>query len=292
MYLSPEHLSLNNTFTQVKPQLSTILEKGSGEVNEDVILCGKNGTYGVFDGATSLVQARYENNFTGGRLAAQLCADTFGTEKKDLRDCARLANEKIRKHAILQGVSYTLKEELWSTSAAVVRLHENSFTWCQMGDCHILVIYDDNTFSLLSKDPGHDVATLQAWRKQAADTSGSIMDIMADEIIRVRRGMNIDYGVLNGEPQALKFLQSGEESLAGVKDMLLFSDGLIPPRRNPAAAIDCDTVVALYFQGGLPELRKKIRATELTDLGCRVYPRFKTHDDISAVALNFSMNKR
>ncbi len=288
MYLSPEQLPFSSSLTVTTPRISTLLEKGSGPINEDVILRGKNQTYGVFDGATSLVQTRYTDGLTGGLLAAQICAQTFGELSEDLSACACQANAGIKAEAVASGVNFESKEGLWSTSAAVIRLEDDSFSWCQIGDSHILAIYWDNSYRLLSVDPGHDRETLLAWKRQAATASGTIMEVMAEEILHVRRCMNINYGVLNGEPEALDFLQSGEESLQGVRDIVLFSDGLLPPRKNPEAPIDLDAIVSRYNQGGLNAIREHVRTTELTDIGCRIYPRFKTHDDISAVALSFS----
>jgi len=269
MYLSPEQLSLTNTYPVTAPKISTLLEKGSGGVNEDAIVCGNNSTYGVFDGATSLVPTKYEDDLTGGNIASQICAKVFGDIPGDLRECARQANLKINQHAKASGVNFNRKEELWSVSAAVVRLHANSFNWCQIGDCHILLIYNDNSYTLLTRDPGHDVATLQAWQQRTEESDGQIMEVMAEEILNVRRRMNIAYGVLNGEQRALKFLQTGKESLENVKDILIFSDGLIPPRRNPADPIDLDEIVSLYTHGELQSLRDFVRNKELSDLGCR-----------------------
>ncbi len=288
MFLSPEQLSFPSSLAVTTPRISTLLEKGSGTINEDVILRGKNGTYGVFDGATSLVQTRYTDGLTGGLLAAQICAQTFGELSEDLSACACQANARIKAEAVATGVNFKCKEELWSTSAAVIRLEDDSFSWCQLGDSHILAVYWDNSYRLLSVDPGHDRETLLAWKRQAATAPGTIMEVMAEEILHVRRGMNINYGVLNGEPEALHFLHCGKESLQGVRNIVIFSDGLLPPRENPAAPIDLDAIVSLYMQGGLTGIREYVRSTELTDIGCRIYPRFKTHDDISAVALSFS----
>ncbi len=288
MFLSPEQLSFTSSLAVTKPRISSLLEKGSGTINEDVILRGKNRIYGVFDGATSLVQTRYTDGLTGGLLAAQICAQTFGESNEALSASASQANARIKAEAVASGVDFKSKEEMWSTSAAVIRLEDDSFSWCQIGDSHILAIYWDNSYRLLSVDPEHDRETFQAWKRHAAVVSGTIMEVMAEEILQVRRGMNINYGVLNGEPEALEFLHSGEESLQGVRDIVLFSDGLLPPRRNPAAPIDLDTIISLYIQGGLTAIREHVRTTELTDIGCRIYPRFKTHDDISAVALSFS----
>jgi hypothetical protein len=98
--------------------------------------------------------------------------------------------------------------------------------------------------------------------------------------------MNNAYGVLNGEVEALDFLQSGSQSLDNVRNVLVYSDGLMLPQRNPESQQDLEMFVSLYKRGGLSCLRDHIRGKQLEDIGCRKYPRFKTHDDISAVALS------
>jgi hypothetical protein len=108
---------------------------------------------------------------------------------------------------------------------------------------------------------------------------------LAEQIHRVRLQMNVSYGVLNGEPQALDFIHHGYQDLDGVRDILLFTDGLYPPRETPQNGNDWQSLVNLYRCGGLPAVRDHVRHLQQTDPSCRKYPRFKQHDDIAAVAI-------
>jgi len=255
-----------------------------------MILVGER-TFGVFDGATSLMPALFAcgsgKSQTGGYLAAQACHDAFAAEENDLLVSARRANETIRNRALAAGVDYRRKEELWSASAAVVRLGRDHFSWCGIGDCRIVVVYDDGCHQVVTKDLDHDAVTLQSWRQKARRSSAGIMEVMAEEILRVRRRMNKDYGVFNGEAEALSFLDHGRSSLAGVRDLIIFSDGLDLPRSNPRAEHDIPAFLDLYHRGGLSAVRRAVRKMQLEDLLCTRYPRFKIHDDIGAVALRF-----
>lgn len=293
MYIEPEQFTpaaAGRVFCE-GPQISSLLEKGSGEVNEDMVLVGKR-TFGVFDGATSLMPAMYACGHTGechtgGYLAAQACHDTFAAEDGGLLAAARRANETIRVRAEDAGVDFRCKEELWSASAAVVRLEDEHFSWCGIGDCRIVVVHSDGRHTVLTGEYDHDAPTLQSWRRKAGGATAGIMEVMAAEILRVRRGMNRDYGVFSGEAEALTFLDHGTMALAGVRDIIIYSDGLDLPRKNPLAARDMQTFLDIYERGGLYTLHQRVRKTQLEDLSCTTYPRFKIHDDISAIALRF-----
>lgn len=269
-----------------RPRVATVYDKGSGSVNEDLLHTGGR-TFGVFDGATSLISAQECNGLSGGRIAAEICRDVFADEELDLSARAEKANRRIYSRSRAAGIDYQRKEELWSCSAAVLHLHADFFDWCQMGDCQILVIYRDGSYRLLTQNPGHDVDTLRLWQKRAADLNGNVLEIMADDVIRVRRRMNVDFGVFSGEKEALDFLDFGRESLAEVADVLLFSDGLFLPQENPGDSQDLAFFVSLYRQGGLERIWNYVRNRQLEDISCKKYPRFKTHDDISGVALSF-----
>ncbi|MEE4240564.1 MAG: protein phosphatase 2C domain-containing protein [Desulfopila sp.] len=286
MFESPICSGSSSVVISDTPRISTLLEKGSGAANEDELLIGIK-TYGVFDGATSLVAESYSNGRSGGKMAADICKAAFSDESRGLQLAAVAANQAIREEYCDAGITLHRKEELWSCSAAVVRLSENSFDWCQIGDCQIVVIREDGSSLVLGRTPDQDVETLQRWKEKTVHSDESVMETMSREILEVRRRTNIDFGVFNGEPAALKFLQNGTVSLSGVKDIVLFSDGLLLPQTDPGALPDWEHFIALYREGGLKEIRNYVRMLQLRDITCRNYPRFKIHDDISGIALSF-----
>lgn len=284
MYLAPENHFPSVTIAPVRPDVAVLYEKGSSSVNEDLVLTGDT-TFAVFDGSTSLVPQLLGKGRTGGRMAAQISRDIFADESLALADAAGIANRRIRRQAVLNGVDYRRKEEMWSTSLAAVRLSAEFIEWCRIGDCQILIVHEDGSCRLIGQTPSHDAPTLARWKVRAKNNPGAVMQVMAAEIADVRSRMNIDYGVLNGEAEALGFLQSGRLPLAGIKTILLYSDGLMLPQQDPHAGQDIGLFHALYAEGGLARLREHVRALQLGDIDCRLYPRFKTHDDIAAVAV-------
>lgn len=262
----------------------TLLEQGTGRLNEDCLVVRDN-LLAVFDGATSLSPALYENGLTGGWLASHIAAQTLRESKAPLPDLVRRANSAVRVAMRERGVLLHVKENLWSTSLAAVRMQDDHFEWAQLGDATVLVILQDGTHEVLAGSMEHDRETLTMWQAVAHTATRPIGQTLIDQIRRVRATMNMDYGVLSGEPEAMNFLRHGHRTLHDLSDILIFTDGLTLPRPDPSVATDFTPLVDLYLTGGLQAVRDHIRAVEAADPFCRAYPRFKTHDDIAAVAL-------
>ncbi len=286
MYLSTEQFALPHP-AQAIPRytVETLLEKGSGVLNEDVLL--ETGyLFGVFDGATSLEKRRFAGDLTGGLLAARIAAFTFQKGRGGLKHLADLANRRIRDSFLTENVSMAERHLLWLTSLAVIHLDENRFEYCQTGDAVILLILGDGGYRLVTPETDIDRETLHHWQKVSAMQTGTIQNLLADRIHQVRLQMNVSYGVLNGEPEALSFVQHGYHDLAGVSDILLFTDGLFLPKENPLDGDDWQCLVNIYRTAGLGAVRNHVRRLQNEDPRCRKYPRFKQHDDIAAVTIH------
>ena len=285
MYLATEQLAVPAAARFVPDiGVETLLEKGSSELNEDVLLEAEN-LFGVFDGATSLDKRRFHDGLTGGLLAARTAAHAFQQGRSSLYRLAEKANNGIRDALLNQQVAMSDRHRLWSTSLAVIRLGEGHVEYCRTGDALILFIHNDGSFRLVTPDIDIDRETLCLWQDSKVLSSTSIQDELADQILRVRLQMNVSYGVLNGEPEALDFICHGHEELTNVSDVLLFTDGLFLPRENPQKESDWEFFVKLYQLGGLQAVRDYVRGLQCQDPALKKYPRFKLHDDIAAVAI-------
>lgn len=280
-------------------KLEYILECGSGKLNEDNLIVEEN-LFGVFDGATSLDKRTFDNDKTGGFLASSAARSVFVKNHYPLISLARGANQEIYNQMLSHGVNLSKKENLWSTSTAVVRIKDDRLEWVQTGDCFIILVFKDNSHKVLVEKQDHDYDTLCMWKKEVekglakpdkilpvkskADTN-QISEVLSAQIKKIRSQMNESYGVLNGEEKAVDFLNYGYEALDQVKDILLFTDGLSMPRKNPERSKNFSSLVKDYLSLGLDGLAAKIRNMEKKDPHCTVYPRFKCHDDIAAIAI-------
>lgn len=290
MYLSTDQLTATYSFPSSSTfVVETLHEQGSGEYNEDILLLTEN-LFGVFDGATSLEKFYDINGNPGGRCAAMLAAQTFQDMDGSLAQIAESANGVIRKAQQLNNIPLNERHRLWSTSMAVVRLKDSSFEYCHTGDSMILLLYTDGRHALLTPELDIDSETLQLW-KDSPKLQQGIHSCLAAQILKVRLQMNVSYGVLNGEPESMQFLRHGRHSLAGISDILLFTDGLLLPRENPQETGDWENFAALYRCGGLARVRDHVRSLQREDAICRSYPRFKMHDDIAAIAVTLHCDR-
>ena len=266
----------------------TLLEQGSGRVNEDSLAITEMLSV-VCDGATSLHSAQSntaEKFGSGGQQAARITSSAFAeAPERDLLESARRANEFIRESMIDRGVDLLQRQQLWSTSFAAVQINGDSINWCQTGDCMIFLVLDDGSGHILTELPGQDREVLKLWQQIGASSTESIHQALAGEIGAVRRLMNREFGVLNGEQEALDFVSHGTIRNDRIAEVLLFSDGLFPPSTNPENPFDAELFIRLYERGGLTKVRDHVRSLQSTDPGCYRYPRFKRFDDISGIAL-------
>jgi serine/threonine protein phosphatase PrpC len=285
MYLSTEQLTTSRPYTNTfSYSVETLLEKGSGRMNEDVLLQDRN-LFGVFDGATSLSNSPPTKDYTGGLLAAQIAASAFQHGGDDLCRSVENANRRIRDAILKADIPLGKRHHYWSTSAAVVHIGKSSFNYCQTGDSLILVLHKDGSYRMITPEIDHDRETLQMWKQSKLPIEANIHDTLYAQILAVRLQMNVSYGVLNGEPEAMEFINHGRETLDSISAILLFTDGLFIPREYPQQKSDWGTFAQLYHQGGLKTIRDHVRRLQNQDPTCRQYPRFKTHDDIAAIAI-------
>ena len=263
--------------------ISSVCDQGCGAFNEDHLFIGKQ-TFGVFDGSSSLTPGLFENK-TGAWWASFLARSAFFQEDISLAQTIPQANRNIQQGMEDKGVDVSQKVHRWSTSAAIFRVQNDRLEWVQTGDSLIGVIHDDGQAELLSPYTNHDKETLGLMQKFAARGVKDMKKAALPQILRVRERMNEDYGVLNGEDAALDFISSGSLPTRGIKHVIAFTDGMFPPSHECRDTFDFRTFAEHFQDQGLQGILEEIRAEEETDPLCHIYPRFKRHDDATAVAL-------
>lgn len=266
--------------------IERVLDQGSGQINEDKLVCAHN-LFGVFDGSSSLVPDLFDGK-TGAWWASHLVSSTFSQNDASLFNLGKRANSILEQTMTEMGVESSDKLQCWSTSVAAFQVKDDSVSWIQSGDSQVLAIYADGDFQLLTPYHNHDKETLQLLKQLYLEGDPDPQGSLRPQVENIRRQMNQNYGVLNGEPLALDFLQLGSTALKGVSHLLVFTDGLFPPGEDPEYQPDFRWVTDHFLQGGLSQVKEEVRALEDSDPDCQRYPRFKKHDDIAAIAVSFA----
>lgn len=266
--------------------IKNIYDQGSKILNEDELLISDN-LFAVFDGASSLVKFLNNNNETGGKIAAKIAKEEFSRNNKSLEELALQTNNRIRCEMQEMQIDLTEKENLWSTVAAAVRIQNGKLEFFSIGDCFILAILKNDSYKLLTPYKDHDKETMKKWKKLAIKKEKNIRSLLDEDIKKVRREANLKYGCLNGETESINFFNSGVINLTDIKSIILFTDGLLIPKEEPEEYEKFSLFVDLYNLVGLQGILNYTRSIENEDPNCWKYPRFKQHDDIAAIGIDF-----
>lgn len=268
-------------------QIQNISDKGDGSVNEDSFLITSN-LFGVFDGATGLVKYTDSEGKTGGFLAAQIAKNTFEKNRnKPLITSIIEISEQLNIKMRGANIDPFDTNAAWTTSASIVHISDEYIEYIQLGDSPIIIIYKGGAVQSFATD--HDVETMVLWKKLVDDGLTEIRhhNIMEKQLLKIRSESNISHGVLNGSPDAMKFVLQGKIPKRDLETILIFSDGLNIPQENPTDPKDYQKIVRLFKTGGLGKIRNFVRQVENSDPLCLKYPRFKKHDDLTAIAISF-----
>jgi serine/threonine protein phosphatase PrpC len=269
--------------------VTSLNEIGIRDINEDRILVDETKrVFGVFDGASSLVPYTSPDAKTGGYLAASVAADTFASSDLALKATALQANGRIQKIQSEAGIDLSTNVNRFGTTAAVVKVHDDTAELLQVADSIIIVIDDTGNATVPLGYFDQDAATLRKWRQFADQGKQNLRELVWDDLLRQREAANINYGALNGDERIKNHIHTTTISLENVATILLLTDGMFLPKANPDEDENWNDYVNCYERSGLDGLFKLVRDTEREDPTLVKYPRFKLHDDASGIALDFN----
>lgn len=280
------------------------LQGGNGE-NEDAFVTNKEtAVFAAIDGATGLGGA-------SGKLAAFLVKKSLEEVKKEesLIQGLQRANELIASQLVMEtGDQYTAelpKEKRSTCGVAAIKLNGNRLEYVHAGDCMIFIEYANNdirhvTYDHLAKldtaaiNYFHEILTSKIAHKENPEAENEehtalILQEARQQalplIIENRRQLNTPYGygIIDGSPEALQFLDFGQLSMQDARQILLVSDGLQLPIQKADGPASWDQTAAFAFRHGLQALAEEVVRLEKSDTACILYPRLKVSDDKTGI---------
>ncbi|ATO51440.1 protein phosphatase 2C domain-containing protein [Brevibacillus laterosporus] len=275
-------------------RIETFTSKGIGCLNEDSLIVHPTlPIYGVVDGVTSLHGFVNENKETGGYLASTAIARYFTQIHRliSLPDHIATANLLVRLHMQEAGIDLSFKQNLWGAAVGIVAIEKNGISYAQTGDCMIFAVYENGNVRILTRPQVEmlEERTLQKWQEGIENgllSRAELSLLIRDLIIQNRELQNETngYGVLNGEEQALDFVEYGRISRVGVKHVVMITDGLFWPLGNQKKQ-DWSWMVHKIMDMGLENYAQALTKVEESDPECVKYPRFKISDDKTGIIL-------
>lgn len=203
-------------------------------------------TFAVCDGVTLLHQHPYPNPSpaaTVARIAAKTIVRSLAPRNfkgiRSLRHAFIEANVAIKRYNRRIGLTPRTVDFLTKQYAATVcafgRIINGKLYWGQLNDCGVMII-DAKGEIIMDKllDRGPVDAYVQQLRNTKGFSAGSPQEhqYFRREVVNNARlfhkGKRIRWGVMTGEPQAIKFLQTGSKQLRPGWIVIFYSDGMIP----------------------------------------------------------------
>jgi len=118
-----------------------------------------------------------------------------------------------------------------------------------------------------------------------------MMDDIRENRKRVNKGSGVmdgvGFGMMNGDENLKNFINTATIDVEGIESVLLLTDGMFLPKRDPDGEDEWTIHAQLYKDQGLTGLSQAVRELENEDPLCRIFPRYKKHDDASGVAIDF-----
>ena len=245
--------------------------------NEDAIAHGP-GFAALLDGATSLVRTEHDAVwFTRCFLGLYQRAMEAGL---DIPGAVNAVIARMREeHPELRDLG---KAEYYSSAAGIlVRLVGEELELFAIGDCTALLQYRDGRCLRVHKDDvDHFDDQVLAQMRQIHETEGlSLPETMQlpavrEHLLENRRQMNRPQGyrILSFNMAPVTEQEIQRFPVGQLKRVLLFSDGF-------------DSIQERFFDDelDLPALYRQLRDSEQQDSALEAFPRFKLHDDASAL---------
>ncbi|HET7578787.1 MAG TPA: protein phosphatase 2C domain-containing protein [Bacillales bacterium] len=278
-------------------KIESFTRKGINPFNEDRLVANHSAAvFGVLDGCSSIEKFRGQNGETGGYLAANILGNELEkiTASESMIDAVKSANLKIEQRMIEEKIDIGSKDKRWGTVFAVVKIFEHSVEYIQIGDCMAFAVYRSGEIRPLTiSQVSHlEIRSLLKWKEaiERGYTSPQELSKYTAPIVRENRKKSNTYdgyGVLNGEPEALQLVEYGKINRTELKDIVLISDGLVWPEKDPIQSVDWGKSVNSILEKGLESYAESILQIENEDPDCQTYIRLKKSDDKTGLVLTF-----
>jgi len=286
--------------TGIKLSASTV-PNGEGKPNEDsfaIVLNEDVLWIGVFDGTTSLRPLEKLKGVTGARFASGFLKNHFpqsdfaATPKNLLLSL----NTGLLQEAVALGGDLADTHSLPAAMATVLKIDLKKMTleFAHVGDTWVVVYGRDGRSDLITEDRNKkfDDEMFALLVQSALERGISLRLAREEDNVKLavyemyqRRNNNPDgsgSGLINGDPQVEKYIQTGIVDLSEKMAVLAGTDGLEIQGRQLTDSVYRDFLMKNYLEGGFEKLINLKRESEDADPDW-VFTRFKHSDDATGI---------
>lgn len=278
--------------------------------NEDVIHIQTSGSivcFSLMDGASSMsdittAKPTVMNGCWAASTATKGIEYAFPDSSKLL---IKFANLQVAKEALAMGIDVEKvpSRDLATSSGAtvgVIDTKKGTVEISQVGDTiPILVNRKGVASALFPIDNCIEDSEAYFLAKNIAVIKGIPIQLackdkeVAEILLKGRNKENVPdgsgYGAINGKSSLEKYIRTKTLSLDEVKQIIVMSDGFLPPTTDFFGALDLQTIVSeLHDLRPSRFYKEKVFKLKEQDKDLQKYPRLKMHDDASVIIINFN----
>lgn len=276
-------------------KIEVIYDKGTAKDLEDGLVINPP-FYGVIDGTSEpkhfIGKGSSFNKMSGGEIVRKIILETFHTAKNEesLEEMLFRANKKIRSLWKKHKIPLNRSDLTAGAVFAFVKIESEKVKIIQGGDCFVLWARNSQKIGItrnqvyLHELDARKVIT-KLMKKYKGDRKKMWLDFY-EPLCQLRlRDMNkkikTGYAILNGQPSLKRYWQKTEIPIEGLKLLLLFTDGLVPLKKENELAGE---VLKLYKKGGLSNVLQMARNFEER----REKKSYRVSDEATAIAIKFT----
>ena len=253
--------------------IAMLYDQGSAREQEDRYVIREQ-LFGIADGVSAPYESyesirRFEGK-TGGQIAAEIVCKILERPSISLRSLILQANHKIRQMQEVTGLSIKYADQLAGTTVAAVRLGD-VIEIVQIGDAIVAWrLKDGRVEATRNQQFLHDRELLAIFMETMKSSHGNREEAWKHYLPISKEYRQRDantthpsaYGILNGQPQAERFITYQEFPKAGISTIILCSDGLVSFEDTESPTVLAQTMFGAYDTGGLQTMYESKRAKE------------------------------
>lgn len=270
--------------------------------NEDAfVVTGETKLFAaVFDGTTSLKPIVALGDETGARFASHMLRDQFRTPDETIPPHALMIdlNEQLLNTSLNMGADLEDTHTLPSSTGTIIKIDfkNKKLELAHVGDSYCILFYKDGHSELISDDKNRvfdeemftlidSVAKNNKITFRKARDYPEINKALVEMFVRRNNNPNgSGSGLINGEEQMEKYVQSLSKSLENITDILLGTDGLTPVGWLLEDSKDRSKLLQEIKSGGFEKLIQTKHKNENDDKDWDFH-RYKHSDDATGVLI-------
>lgn len=267
--------------------------KGINRLNEDAIGFDNKGFFFVIDGATPLVSGHpYMDRYSDAAWFARETANCLQANLHDTRRELSFILQDCMSYIKSQWAGPQEPSAMPSAGIAIIRFNEDKMEYLGLGDCSVCIqqksnfmnIYTEKRLSYLDSLAIHELLKLSQEKNM---TPAACLPLIQSTLVKHRQLANQEggYSILDPSGAGIQNARKATLPSRDISSFLLCTDGF--EQLKNFLGISLEKLFVKAKHDGLSSTINLLFQLQEQDADFKNVPRFKLHDDTSAILCSF-----